>query len=204
MRKLLYLVSGAAVALAVALGTSSQANINTSIAGSFPVPTGTMLDYTGTTAPASYRAADGSAVSRTTCAKLFAAVGTTWGAGDGSTTFNLPDFRGRVAAGQDNMGGVAANRITVGNSGITGTTIGAAGGDERRPTHNHGVTDPGHVHTGTVVSSVATWVGTAAAAFGIGNTPSATTGITINNDGLGTAQNVQPTAIVLKIVKADC
>lgn len=62
-------------------------------------PTGTIQAYAGSTAPAGYLVADGSAVSRTTYAALFAVIGTTYGAGDGSTTFNLPDLRGRAAVG---------------------------------------------------------------------------------------------------------
>src|SRR5690606_25444111 len=68
--------------------------------------------------------------SRTDYARLFAAIGTTFGTGDGVTTFNLPDGRGRVVAGKDNMGGSAAGRLTNAVSGGTGTTLGAAGGSE--------------------------------------------------------------------------
>jgi microcystin-dependent protein len=72
----------------------------------------------------------GQTVSRSTYSALFTALGTTYGVGDGSTTFGLPDLRGRVLAGKDNMGGTAANRITSGGSGIVGTTLGAVGGTE--------------------------------------------------------------------------
>lgn len=72
---------------------------------------------------------------------------------DGSGNPKIPDMRGRVAAGLDNMGGVAANRITAGGSGIAGTTLGAAGGaethtltDAQMPAHAHGVSDPTHAH----------------------------------------------------------
>jgi len=63
------------------------------------VPVGTVMDYLGTVAPAGWLVGDGSAVSRTTYATLFALIGVTWGPGDGSTTFNLPDFRGRQTIG---------------------------------------------------------------------------------------------------------
>jgi len=53
-----------------------------------------------------------------------------WGNGDGSTTYTLPDFRGRTLFGKDNMGGSAANRLTAAVSGVTGTTLGAVGGDQ--------------------------------------------------------------------------
>jgi microcystin-dependent protein len=112
--------------------------------GGRAVPAGVMMPFGGTAAPDGFLLCDGSAVSRATYYVLFAAVGTTYGAGDGSTTFNLPDLRGRVAAGKDNMGGSAANRLTSGGSGIVGTTLGAAGGAETHtlttaqiPSHSH-------------------------------------------------------------------
>lgn len=63
------------------------------------LPTGTMLPYAAAAAPSFFLACDGSAISRTTYAALFAVIGTTYGAGNGSTTFNLPDARGRVIVG---------------------------------------------------------------------------------------------------------
>jgi len=68
--------------------------------------------------PAQWYLCYGQAISRSTYASLFAVIGTAWGAGDGSTTFNLPDLRGRSLFGQDNMGGVPANRLTSGVSGV--------------------------------------------------------------------------------------
>jgi microcystin-dependent protein len=65
------------------------------------IPVGTVLDWAGLAAPPSgYLDCNGSAVSRTTYSALFSAIGTAYGSGDGSTTFNLPDFRGRVSLGQ--------------------------------------------------------------------------------------------------------
>src|SRR6185437_8402258 len=99
-------------------------------------------------APSGWLLCFGQAISRTTYAALFAAIGTSFGAGDGSTTFNIPDLRGRAAFGLDNMGGSAAGRITSAGSGIAGTTLGATGGDEHMQAHGHTatVTDPGHAH----------------------------------------------------------
>ena len=64
-------------------------------------PIGTMPDFAGETPPYGYLLCDGSAVSRTTYAALFAVCGVLYGAGDGSTTFNLPNCKGRVAVGYD-------------------------------------------------------------------------------------------------------
>ena len=76
------------------------------------VPTGVMYPYGGSTAPTNFLLCDGDAVSRSTYSALFTAIGTSFGVGDGSTTFNLPDMRGRVPLGLDNLGGTSANRVT--------------------------------------------------------------------------------------------
>ena len=65
----------------------------------FLVPTGAILPYGGSTAPTNYLLCDGSAVSRSTYANLLAIIGTTFGTGNGSTTFNLPDLRARSPVG---------------------------------------------------------------------------------------------------------
>jgi microcystin-dependent protein len=80
---------------------------------------GMIFDYAGSSAPSGFLLCYGQAISRTAFARLFEVVGTTFGVGDGSTTFNLPDLRGRVIAGKDDMGGSAAGVLTVN---LTGTT----------------------------------------------------------------------------------
>lgn len=104
-----------------------------SAAVSVLMPTSTILPYAGSPAPTGYLLCDGAAISRTTYSDLFGLVGTTYGVGDGSTTFNIPDLRGRVIAGLDNMGGSAAGRLT----GLTnlGDNTGSATGS-----HNHTAT----------------------------------------------------------------
>ena len=97
----------------------------------YGIPLGGMIPFTGTTAPnTAFVLPFGQAISRSIYAAYFAMVGTTYGAGDGSTTFNVIDMRGRVGAGKDDMGGSAASRITAAGSGIAGTTLGNAGGAE--------------------------------------------------------------------------
>ena len=124
-----------------------------SAAVSVLMPTSTILPYAGASAPTGYFLCDGSAKSRTTYAGLFAIIGTTYGAGDNSTTFNIPDLRGRVIAGQDDMGGSSANRLTTAKSGINGDNLGASGGLE-----DHQLTEsqlPSHTHYAVKVNATA-------------------------------------------------
>jgi len=114
--------------------------------------TGAVLDYAGTVAPTGWLMCYGQSLLRSDYPNLFARIGTTFGASDG-THFNLPDYRGRVAAGKDDMGGVAAGRVTSAGAGIDGATLGASGGSQthalttaQMPLHNHAVTDTGHTH----------------------------------------------------------
>jgi microcystin-dependent protein len=86
--------------------------------------TGEVVPYAGSTAPAGTLLCYGQAISRTDYAGLFAAFGTTHGAGNGSTTFNLPDLRGRVAAGKSDMGGADSGSLG------GGATLGAGLGSQ--------------------------------------------------------------------------
>jgi microcystin-dependent protein len=97
----------------------------------YNIPIGAGVDFWGTTAPnSSFAFPYGQAISRATYSALFAIVGTAYGNGDGSTTFNLPDKRGRISVSLDTMGGTAAGRVTSAGGGIDGTTVGAAGGGQ--------------------------------------------------------------------------
>lgn len=99
-------------------------------ASPFLIPIGASIDYWANAAPnSSFAMMYGQAISRTAYATLFALVSTTYGSGDGSTTFNIPDLRGRVVAGKDDMGGSAASRLTSTYFG-TAPTLGATGGSQ--------------------------------------------------------------------------
>jgi microcystin-dependent protein len=91
---------------------------------------------------------DGSAVSRSTYANLFTAIGTGWGSGDGATTFNLPDLRGRFLRGVDPnaMNDPDANaRTAINPGGNTGAKVGTLETDVFA-NHDHTLNDPGHSH----------------------------------------------------------
>lgn len=116
------------------------------------VPTGAILPYGGSSAPSGWLSCDGTAINRITYATLFATIGTAFGVGDGSTTFNLPDLRGRFPLGKDDMNGTSANRVTA----AAADSIGGSGGVEsvaltvaQMPAHNHGGVT-GLAGTGTV------------------------------------------------------
>jgi len=102
-------------------------NITTTgtVSGTGTVPAGTLLPYGGSSAPTGYLLAYGQAVSRTTYSALFAVVGTSFGEGDSSTTFNVPDMRGRIIGGLDNLGGSSANRVVAAAADTIGGAVGA-------------------------------------------------------------------------------
>jgi microcystin-dependent protein len=193
---------------------ASLAAFEASVTG---IPIGTQMAYAGSAAPAGWLLCYGQAISRTTYAALFAIIGVAYGSGDGSSTFNLPDKRGRVSIGKDDMGGSAANRITVAVSGLNGTTLGAGGGDQNAyqdiltaaSTAVTAINDPGHLHPLAMGHGQNTGPGgsTFGAAFTndgyTENSNTATTGVSattsvstsVTSSSTGTSQNVQPSEI---------
>lgn len=170
--------------------TAGQSD-NAAFAGS---PVGAVSPYAGTSAPTGWLLCYGQAVSRTTYAALFAVVSTTYGVGDGSTTFNVPDLRGRVVAGQDDMGGSSADRLTNQTNGIDGDTLGATGGAETHTLTTAQI--PSHTHDISVATNTAVITQTAGATPGnTGTTSTAAAG------GGGAHNNVQPTLILNYIIK---
>jgi len=109
------------------------------------MPVGAVVDFAGSTAPSKWALCFGQAISRAGNPDLFAAIGTTYGAGDGSTTFNIPDLRGRVTAGKDDMGGTSSTRLSAFWSALS-TTLGGVFGTAshilttgQMPSHTHNV-----------------------------------------------------------------
>lgn len=148
---------------------------------------GAISYFARSTAPTGYIKANGAAVSRTTYATLFAAIGTTWGAGDGSTTFNVPDLRGYFPRGFDDGRGVDSGRTFATTQADAFASHNHGVND---PTHNHGVSDPGHAHS--IPSNVSNTFGSGFGlsgsgnvGIGIENTNPNTTGVTIVGNPTG-------------------
>lgn len=118
------------------------------------MPSGMGADwYSANAPPAPFLLCDGSAISRTAYPTLFAAIGTTWGGGDGINTFNLPDTRARVLVGLNPAG--PQHAALNGNDGAPAsgrrvqhghTNSVTAGHTLTLPPHAHAVNDPGHYH----------------------------------------------------------
>ncbi len=139
-------------------GTVNCVNV---LAASSATPAGAMMQYAGPTAPTGWLIADGSEVSRTVYADLFAAIGVAYGAGDGANTFNLPDLRGRVAVGAGNGTGLTprtrgqafgAESTTLGMGNLPNATLN--GGTGTAGSHSHTVDPPNvtHNHSGTTTT----------------------------------------------------
>ena len=132
--------------------TATPAALNA--ATSFDMPAGSIIIFGGSSAPTGFLFCDGSAISRSTYAALFGINSTTYGVGDGSSTFNLPDIRGRVVAGKE----ASANLLTSALGGLNGNTLGNTGGAQGitltsaqsgLPAHNHTFNGASHTHSFT-------------------------------------------------------
>lgn len=168
-----------------------MANQVLKVIGGVPVwgsgnPSGSILIYGGATAPAGYLLCDGTAVSRTTYAALFAIISTTYGTGDGSTTFNVPNLKGNVPVGYD------ASQTEF-------NALGKTGGEK---THTLIIAEmPRHQHGMSPLGQPLTYIGTG----GSLTTPAGGTtvaGANIDNQGFdGAHQNLQPYLTLNFIIK---
>jgi len=182
-----------------AAGTSTTQLATTAFVTQNAVLTGSLLMWPTTSAPTGYLLCNGSAVSRTTYSSLFSVIGITFGGGDGSTTFNLPNYVDRMPIG----------------SGTIASSIGAYGGskDAVVVSHTHTatsvVTDPGHVHAMSITTSGGGGPSAGAQGGATGyppNTASAVTGITVatsnSTTGVsGTNANLPPYLGINFIIK---
>jgi microcystin-dependent protein len=188
--------TGIATAATAATGTSTTQLATTAFATAAISPfTGSMLMWPTATPPAGFLLCNGQTASRATYAALFAIVGVLFGAGDGSTTFTLPDYRDRMPVG--------AGTTYVANS-LGGSK------DAALPTHTHTatVTDPQHAHTGSVGGSFQNYSSGGFTGPNINNanalTGLASTGITVTNALAGvsaTNANLPPYLGIFFIIK---
>jgi microcystin-dependent protein len=175
------------------------------------LPAGVIFPYGGAAAPTGYLLCAGQSLLRASYPALFTAINTQYGAADG-THFSLPDLRGRVVAGDDNMTGSAANRLTSTYFGTAATDLGAAGGDEKSTLVTANLpayTPAGSVSTtGTIPYSAQSFsVGPSGTSIAV---QTSTTAITASSSFTGTAQGglstpvrtIQPTIILNYIIFA--
>lgn len=171
--------------------------------GSGTVNSGSVIQWAGASIPNGYLLCDGAEYKRADFATLFAAIGTIYGNGDGSSTFNVPNFVDHF------LRGAATPGATGGNDEVTL-------GIDQMPQHTHVVTDPGHTHTDTVndpghthtapVIDTKLTAGAAAGSVLAGNTGSSTTGISVDIDAattgitIGDSGGATPISLVPKFV----
>jgi microcystin-dependent protein len=155
--------------------TADGARINLGL-GTFLVPTGSLVMWPSNTIPTDWKLCNGDAISRTTFATLYSLIGTTFGAGDGSTTFNVPDYRNRMPYGADSVSvgatGGSANAIVVSHN-----HGGATGGQSVTHTHGVSITTGGQSvqHTHNMTTYVGVNAGGGATAY-VGNNSGGGTG----------------------------
>lgn len=160
---------------------ASKGYVDTTLASFGGLPVGTIVDYGATSPPTGWLTCDGSAVSRTIYTSLFAVIGVSFGVGDGTTTFNVPDTRGRVTIG------------TGTGSGLTVRALNDSGGTE---THVLALTEiPAHSHA---LSPVGTDTG---GAQNVADDSGTGAGATASAGGGLAHQNMQPWRAVNKIIK---
>jgi microcystin-dependent protein len=192
--------------LAVALNPSGTIKATTDAAWSGQLapqlggmPTGAVTPYAGSTAPNGYLLCDGSAISRTTYTALFGVVGTVYGVGDGFTTFNVPDLRGRVVIMTD---GVASRVTSASVGGSSADTLGGSGGAETHtlteaqiPAHTHAFTTYNVVGVGSSVPANSPDMATAGELYDSSATIAPSTG------GSALHNNMQPWLALNYIIK---
>lgn len=157
------------------------------------VPVGAELPFHGGTVPDGFLLMYGQTVNIADYPALFTVLGTQHG-GDGVTTFGIPDSRGRATIGKDDMGGAAANRVTVAGSGLDGAALGAVGGGESVTQSTAEM--PSHSHLLNISSNNA-----AGPYYSIYQTTNAARMSSLSAGSGGAHRNMQPSIVANKIIK---
>jgi microcystin-dependent protein len=153
------------------------------------MPAGSLIPFAGATEPVGWLFCYGQQISRAAYSALFTAIGTTYGVGDGSTTFNLPDLRGRIPLCKDNLGGTSANRVVA----AAADTLGGNGGTE---THTLTTAEiPAHTHPGIGTTNNSYGGGASGALNGTGGSTGSNAG------GGGAHNNMQPYITLAYLIK---
>jgi microcystin-dependent protein len=167
------------------------------------------------TAPSGMLLCDGAAISRSAYAALFAVIGTKFGAGNGSTTFNVPDFGGKVAIGfkaaesdYDDMGKTGGEKT----HSLSVAELAAHGHSASQPAHGHSASQPAHTHTvdrgtatsgGGAIAYISTYVVSGSQNSGSAGNDAVTVAagggdaVTVNDAGSGTAHENRPLFVTI-------
>lgn len=162
--------AGAVDTAALASGAVDLTKLVASVAQAL-IPSGAFLPYGGTSAPSGFLMCDGSAVNRTTYAALYTAIGNAFGSGDGSTTFNVPDWRGRFIRGVDGTAGNDPDKLSrtaMASGGNTGNAVGSVQADQYA-SHSHSVSNSGTAVFTTGTGNTATLSGSSSTGAAGGN-----------------------------------
>jgi len=177
----------------VSVGSFDTTGWNGTVSGIGSIQVGIVVDFAGSVAPTQWLLCFGQNVSRTTYARLFAVIGTTYGSGDGSTTFGLPDLRGTVTAGLNNMGGVASTNLDATYYLANPNVLGTRGGGKNTSLITSNV--PSYTPSGSVSSGVGGNIALPIQGSGSGSPTSA---VKQGDNGTGpTTLNVSPTGITV-------
>lgn len=190
---LAYLLIPTGATVLTTAGNVKDVRLRASVGGGLAsggIPVGATLEWNSVTLPPGgfYITEDGSAISRTAFAQAFGIIGTAAGAGDGSTTWNIPDSRGRVPVGYAPSGGHADVSTLFATEGLALAS--------RRTRHKHSVTDAGHAHLYTAATGIGQAGSGDAGGSGTAATAAATTGVLI-----GPQTGAEPTDTSAYIVK---
>lgn len=181
------------------------------------VPAGTIVQWGGATVPSNWLLCDGQVVSRSTYASLFAAIGTAYGAGNGTTTFQLPDLRGRIPVGKNGgsfgtlgaTGGVESVTLTAAQSGLPAHTHTFSATTNTTGAHTHSlngkvnISQNGYGQNSPINGNAGNFAdGTAYSSGDHSHTVSGTTASSTAADASASHTNLQPYQVVNYIIKA--